>query len=115
LKDIDVEDKLCNFIKEFCDDLNCLELLVFFGRHPQARFNRTAVIHAPLTNRFDTAIALKRLLDKKTITTSNENGMTLFSLTKEEPIHTLATELVNIDQNKWQKVLAQILKAQDLE
>jgi hypothetical protein len=114
LKDIDVEDKLCNFIKDFCDDLNSLELLIFFSRHPLAKFNRTAVVHALLAKQFDAGIALKRLIDKRIIVTSNVNGMTLYSLTREEPSYTLAVELVNIDQSKWQRVLEQILKAQNI-
>lgn len=114
MKDIDVEDKLCNFIKDFCDDLNSLELLIFFSRHPLARFNRTAVVHALLAKQFDAGIALKRLIDKNIVIASNENGMTLYSLTKEEPIHSLAVELINVDQSKWQRVLEQILKAQDI-
>jgi hypothetical protein len=114
LKDIDVEDKLCNFIKDFCDDLNSLELLIFFGRHPLARFNRTAVVHVLLAKQFDAGIALKRLIDKKIVVASNENGMTLYYLTKEEPAHSLAVKLINVDQSKWQRVLEQILKAQDI-
>jgi predicted methyltransferase len=115
LKDIDIEDKLCNFIKDFGDDLNSLELLVFFSRHPRAKFNRTAVIHALVTKHFDTGIALKRLIERNIVVTCNENGITLYSLTKEEPAHSLASELVNIDQQQWQKILEQILKAQGIQ
>jgi hypothetical protein len=115
LKDIDVEDRLCIFIKDFCDDLNSLELIVFFSRHPLARFNRTAVLHALLVNSFDTGLALKKLIDRKIIVTCNENGIILYSLTKEEPSHSLAMELVTIDQSKWQKILEQILRVQGIE
>jgi hypothetical protein len=115
LKDIEIEDKLCNFVMDFGDDLNSLELLVFFCRHPRVKFNRTAVIHALLANQFDAGIALKRLIDKKIIITNNEHGVTLYSLTKEEPVNSLASELVNIDQNQWQKILGQILKAQGIQ
>lgn len=115
MKDIDIEDKLCIFIKDFCDDLNSLELLVFFSRHPLARFNRTAVLHALLVNSFDTGLALKNLIDRKIIVTCNENGIILYALTKEEPSHSLAVELVSIDQGKWQKILEQILRVQGIE
>jgi hypothetical protein len=114
LRDVDIEDKLYIFIKDFCDDLNSLELLVFFSRHPRAKFNRTAVIHALLSNQFDAGIALKRLIDKEMVVMHNENGVTLYSLTRKEPDHSLASELVNIDQNKWQKIVQQILKAQEI-
>jgi len=40
--------------------------------------------------------------------------MTLYSLTKEEPAHSLASELINIDQLRWQKVLEQILKSLEI-
>jgi hypothetical protein len=115
LKDIDIEDKLCVFIKDFGDDLNSLELLVFFCRHPRVKFNRIAVVHALLANQFDAGIALKRLIDKKIIITNSENGITLYSLTKEEPVNSLAPVLVNIDQNQWQNILVQILKAQGIQ
>jgi hypothetical protein len=115
LRDIDIEDKLCVFIKDFGDDLNSLELLVFFCRHPRVKFNRTAVVHALLANQFDAGIALKRLIDKKIVLTNNENGITLYSLTKEEPVNSLASVLVNIDQNQWQNILVQILKAQGIQ
>jgi hypothetical protein len=115
LRDIGIEDKLYTFIKDYCDDLNSLELLVFFSRHPKAKFNRTAVIHALLANQFDAGIVLKRLIDKEVVVTHTENGVTLYSLTRKEPAYSLACELINIDQNKWQKIVQQILKAQEIE
>jgi hypothetical protein len=115
LKDIEIEDKLCLFIKDLGEDLCSLELLLFFSRHPHARFNRTAVIHAITSKQFDTGIALKRLIEKKIVVTYYENGITLFALTKEEPAHTLAADLINIDQRQWQKILVQILNAQGIQ
>jgi hypothetical protein len=114
VKDINLKDSLCNFIREFADDLYSLELLLFFSRHPNARFNRTAVLHAVITSRFDTGIALKRLIDKKLVITYCENGITLFALTKEEPSHSLAAQLIAIDQRQWQNIVENILDAQDI-
>lgn len=115
MKDIDLEDKLITFIKDFGDDLCSLELLLFFSRHPSARFNRTAVIHSLATRQFDTGIALKRLIEKKIIVTYTENGISLYALTKEEPAHSLATQMVSIDQHQWQIILGCILDAQGIE
>jgi hypothetical protein len=111
VKDISIEDQLCSFVKEFSDDLCCLELLLFFSRHPNAKFNRTAVIHAVATRKFDAGNALRHLIDKKIVVTSCENGLTLYSLTKEEPAHSLAAQMVSIDQHQWQRVLEHILDA----
>jgi hypothetical protein len=115
VKNIDIEDKLYSFIKDFGDDLNSLELLLFFSRHPNARFNRTAVIHAITTQQFDTGIALKRLIDNKVVVTYFENGITLYALTREEPIHSLAAQMKSIDQSQWQVILGHILDAQGIE
>jgi hypothetical protein len=114
VKDIDLKDDLCNFIKEFADDLYSLELLLFFSRHPNARFNRTAVLHAVITKQFDTGITLKKLIDKKLVVTYSENGITLYALTKEEPSHTTAAQLISIDQRQWQNIVEGILDAQDI-
>jgi hypothetical protein len=115
VKDIGIEDKLCKFVKEFGQDLNSLELLLFFSRHPNARFNRTATLHAVNSRSFDTGIALKRLIEKKIVVTYSENGITLYSLTKEEPIHSLAVEMVSIDQSRWAIILQYILEANEIQ
>ena len=114
MKDIDIEDKLCTFIKDFSDDLCCLQLLIFFSRHPNARFNRTAVLHALAAKQFDTGIALKRLIEKNIVMVYPVNGITLYALTKEEPVHSLAAQLVDIDQRQWQIILGHILDAQGI-
>jgi hypothetical protein len=115
VRDIQIEDKLCIFIKEFSEDLCSLELLLFFSRHPHARFNRTAVLHASMTKNFDTNEALEILVDKKIVISYFENGITLYALTKDEPAHSLAAQLVNIDQRQWQVILEHILKAQGID
>jgi hypothetical protein len=114
VKEIKIEDQLCIFIKNFCDDLCSLELLLFFSRHPNARFNRSALLHAVTTKRFDTGLALKKLIDHEVVTTYTENNVVLYALTKAEPTYTLARQLLTIDQSQWQVILLQILDAQDL-
>ncbi len=114
MKEIKIEEQLCVFIKNFCDDLCSLELLLFFSRHPNARFNRSAVLHVVSAKRFDSAVALKKLIDNGVIVTHTENGITLYSLTKSEPIQSLALKMLNIDQSQWQVILLQILEAQDI-
>jgi hypothetical protein len=114
VKEVIIEDKLCNFIHEFCDDLSVLELLLFFGRHPHARFNRTVVLHAISSKRFDTALALKKLIDKKLVVTYTENNLALYCLTKNEPAHSLTAELLKVGQNQWTAIMEKILDAQDI-
>ncbi len=115
MKDMGIEDKLCKFVKELGDDLNNLEMLLFFSRHPNARFNRAASLHAVTSRNFDAGIALKRLIDKKIVVTYFENGITLYALTKEEPTHSLAVEMVSIDQSRWQVILEYLLDANGIQ
>jgi hypothetical protein len=115
LKDIDIGDTLCTFVKDFCDDLSSLELMLFFSRHPHARFNHSAVTHVLRSKRFDAAIALKRLVEKKIVVSYTENGITLYALTKEEPAHSLAAQLVHIDQSQWQVIVEQILTVEGIQ
>jgi hypothetical protein len=111
---IELDEDICNFIREFGGDLSSLELLLFFSRHPNTRFNRTAVMQALVTRQFDTGIILQRLIKKKMVVTCDDNGVTLYGLTKEEPAHSLAARLVNIGQLQWQVILEQILDAQGI-
>jgi hypothetical protein len=115
VKDIHIEEKLYSFIREFSNNLYSLELLLFFSRHPNARFNRTAVIQALTTRRYDTGMALKELVDKNMVVTYFENGITLYALTKEEPWHSLAADLIHIDQRQWQTIMETILDAQGIQ
>ncbi|HEX7475137.1 MAG TPA: hypothetical protein VF318_04155 [Dehalococcoidales bacterium] len=115
MKDIYIEDKLCTFIKDFCDDLSTLQLLLFFSRHPNAHFNRSALVHALTTKQFDTGIALKQLIEKKVVTSSTENGISLYALTKDEPARSLTIQMVSIDQSQWQTILGHILDIQDIQ
>jgi hypothetical protein len=115
VKDIIIEDKLCTFIKDFCDDLSTLQLLLFFSRHPNAHFNRSALMHALTTKQFDTGIALKKLIDKKVVMTGTENGFSLYCLTKDEPSRSLTIQMVGIDQSQWQTILGHILDAHEIQ
>jgi hypothetical protein len=115
VREIQIEDKLNSFIKIFSEDLCSLELLLFFSRHPHARFNKTAVLHSSTTKKLDANSALKLLVDKKIVISSFENGIVLYALTKEEPAHSLAVQLVNIDQRQWQIILEHILDAQGIQ
>jgi hypothetical protein len=115
VKDVQIEVKLSDFINEFSDNLYCLELLIFFSRHPNARFNRSAILNAVKIEHFEASISLKHLVDRKVIATYAENGITLYGLTKEEPAHTLASQLISIDQHQWQIILEQLLNAQGIQ
>jgi len=104
---IAVEEKLCQFVKDYVDDYYCLELFRFFGAHPRTHFNRLAIIHALSVNGGKLYIerALGRLIDKGMIKAYNDSNISLYSLTEDEPLHSLILGLSKLDWHQWQWVL----------
>ncbi|MDP2917786.1 MAG: hypothetical protein Q8O16_07665 [Dehalococcoidia bacterium] len=111
MQDIAVQDKLLEFINDFGDDLSSLELLLFFGRHPHARFNRAAVAHALNIRRIDLVKSLRCLIDRKLVVTCVENDVTLYSLTRDASLQTLVLGLLDIGQHQWQLIAERIIQA----
>lgn len=109
--DIAIQNKLLEFIKDFGDDLSSLELLLFFGRHPHTRFNQTAIVQALNVRQFDRAKALRCLINKGLVVTCSENGITLYSLTRDASQRSLVLGLLDINQHQWQLIAERILQA----
>ncbi len=105
---IDIDDNLCRFIKEFTDDHCCLELLQFFARYPRTRFSGLAVSHALNGRKLFTERALRLLINKGIIKKCVENNVPLYSLTEDEALRSLVLELAKFDRCQWQLVLRHI-------
>ncbi len=104
--------KLCQFTEKYTDDQCCLlELIQFFGRYPHTRFSRLAVIHALNGRRLSTERALRYLVDKGVVKRYSENNVSLYSLTEDESLCSLALGLAKIDWCQWQLLLKQIYPA----
>ncbi|MBI2848109.1 MAG: hypothetical protein HYX83_02940 [Chloroflexi bacterium] len=96
--EIALEKKLYQFISEYADDPHCLlELLRFWGRHPSARFNRLAIIHALDCQQSLVNKALSYLLDRGVVQGHTESDVTLYSLTELEPVRSLVLSLAKRD------------------
>lgn len=107
-----LQEKLCQFIKQYADDQCCLlELLQFFGRYPHTRFSALAIIHALNGRRLYTERALRHLVDKGVVKRCNENKVFLYSLTEDESLRSLALDLAKLDWWQWQLLLKQIYPA----
>jgi hypothetical protein len=88
------EKELSQFINEYADDRHCLlELLLFWGRHPCARFSRLAIVHALNSRRPHIERALGYLINKGIVRTCLENNVPLYSLTDNEPLHSLVLNI----------------------
>ncbi len=107
--EISMAEKLCQFTKQYADDQCCLELLRFFGGYPHARFSELAVVHALNSNhgKLYTTRALRQLVDKGVVRISIENTVPLYSLTEDESLLSLSSDLAKLDWRQWQLVFRQ--------
>jgi len=110
---ITIAEELCQFVKRYVDDHYCLELLRFFGGFPHARFSGLAVVHALNSDRgkLHTERALKQLVDKGVVRMSIDNNISLYSLTEDESLCSLASDLAKLDSRQWQLMFRQTIEA----
>jgi hypothetical protein len=95
-----------DFAREFADDPHCLRLLRFFGEHPYTRFSRLAIPGKQSLDGRKSFLekALKRLVDQGIVNECVQNGLSLYSLTKDETMGNLVTEMASLDWNQWRAI-----------
>jgi hypothetical protein len=106
---ITLAEKLCHFLKQYMDDSYCLQLLRFFGGYPYTRFSEPVIVHAVNSNngKSHTRRALRQLVDKGVVRMSTANDVLLYSLTEDESLRNLASDLAKLDWPQWQLVFRQ--------
>lgn len=106
---IAMAEQLGQLVRRYVDDHYCLELLRFFGGYPHTRFSELAVVHALESNYGVLYIkrALRRLTDKGVVRISTDNNISFYSLTENESLCTLASDLAKLDWSQWQLVFKQ--------
>jgi hypothetical protein len=104
-----VRKYLCKMITEYKDDPYCLELIQFFGWHPDTRFSGLAITHALSVSGERRYIdkALRQLVDKGIVKTYSENGIALYCLTDNSKLRQNALEVAGLDWSQWQNMLRQ--------
>jgi hypothetical protein len=85
----------------------CLGLLRFFAAHPDAKFNKLAVIHAidDDCTGWEIEQALEEMKEERILEVSHENGTIYYILTKEEALRRLVLNMAIFDSRDWQLVL----------
>lgn len=86
---IPMKERLYEFIGQFANDECAREVLQLLGRHPCARLNRLAIMHAADWRKPDIDRALRTLADRRLINSSVDKGITLYCLTEAEPQNSL--------------------------
>ena len=105
ISEIAIEEKLRQFIKDYADDKCCLELIRFFGRHPNTRFSHLATVHALTGQRLYTDQALRRLVNSGVVKTYIENNVPRYSLSDDELLRSLVLALAELNRCQWQLVV----------
>jgi len=103
--DLTLHENTLEMIQGYVDDVHCLELLQFFGKYSNARFNRLAIIHGLYDGRAHSLAhilekSLKRLVEDKFIHTAPQNGIILYSLTDDKKSREMIREFAAIDSQR---------------
>ena len=86
------------------ENRHSLELLRFFSAHPNARFNRLAVIQAQNENEreFEVERALVHLINEGIVKVTIENSAKLYALTEDESKRRWVLEMIKLEWHHWQ-------------
>lgn len=106
--DILSEEQLSRFLEEFAGDRLKVELLAFWGRHPNARFTVGAISCALDCRKLDTDKALKDMVEVGLVDTYTHNDVLFFSLTMNEERRPPVLELASLGWDRWQVMLRRI-------
>jgi len=84
------------------------ELLLFWGMHPNAKFDRKAICYALDYSKLDTERALRIMIEEGLLDSHSRNGVTLYSLTKDEERRRPVLELAALGRDRWQLMTKRI-------
>ena len=93
---ISTEEQLLRFLEEYARDRLEMELLTFWGRHPNARFSRGAISCALDCKKLSVDRALKDMVGLGLVDTDNCNGVPFYSLTANEEKRRPVMELASL-------------------
>jgi len=103
--EIAIEENLYQFIRKYADEPLKMELLAFWGRHPNAKFNKLAIYHAQDSRKVDVCRALEDMVEAGLMDAHIYNGTPLYSLTTNEEKRRLVMKLSTLDWDQQQLVL----------
>lgn len=103
-----VEDKMLQFIKDCWENQYSLEILLFLGRHPCAQFNQMVFVRGSTEQRLDLERAMRTLINKGLVKVFTNTYVPLYSLTQDEPTHSLVLKLVSLSRYQLQLAMTQI-------
>lgn len=98
---VGTQEELYRFLEEHGNNRVKRELLNFWGRHPDARFSRYAICFALDCGKLEAEKALRAMVDAGLVDNHKNNGLTLYSLTKNEEKRRRVLELAAVGWDQW--------------
>ncbi len=95
------EESLYRFLEEHGDNRVKRELLLFWGMHPNARFDRKVICYALDYSKLDTEGALRAMVEEELLDKHICNGVTLYSLTRNEERRQQLLALSTFGWDRW--------------
>jgi hypothetical protein len=107
--EVKISDEIYNLIKDNASDYYTMQIIVFFGNHPFARFNELAVIHAlnQENGRHLIQKSLRDLVNAGIIKAEIEGRAAVFSVV--ENMREIVTGLAGLDIHQQQQFLKSAL------
>jgi len=105
---VTTQEELYHFLEEYGNNRVKRELLSFWGRHPEAKFSRYAICFALDCGKLEVEKALRAMVDGGLVDNHTNNGLTLYSLTKNEEKRRPVLELAALDWDQWNTMIKRI-------
>jgi len=103
------EENLSRFLQQQENNRVKRELLAFWGMHPNAKFGRRAIFYALDCGKLEADRALRALVEVGLIDTHHvNNGLVLYSLTRNEAKRRAVLELATLGWEQRQLVFKRI-------
>ena len=102
------EENLYRFLEQHGNNRVKRELLAFWGMHPNAKFGRRAICYALDCSKLEAERALRALVNAGLVDTHMNNGLTLYSLTRNEAKRRAVLELATLGWDQRQLMLKRI-------
>jgi hypothetical protein len=103
--EIAIEENLYQFIRKYADKPLKMELLAFWGRHPNAKYSKLAIYHVEDCRKVDVCRALEDMVEAGLVNAHMHNGTLLYSLTTNEEKRRLVMKLATLGWDQQQLVL----------
>ena len=105
---VSTEENLYCFLEERGANRVERELLAFWGRHSDAKFSRRVICYALDCSKLEAEEVLRATVEEGLLDKHITNGVTLYSLTRNEEKRRPVVDLAALGWDQWQHIVRHI-------